>query len=190
LLFLVIFFAPAAASSPFADITRTLLFRAPAFLLIVRLADKPLPLIPHIRDLICGLAGFCALAAAGLVLALLARYSGLCPAPPLPQPETAAAWIAVFLASFSSGYLEEGYFRLYLISRLQNAGIRAREAVLVSTLLFALCHVYEGPWGTVNAAIAGFALSFLFLRYRVLHGIALAHGAYNVFAFVVAALTE
>jgi membrane protease YdiL (CAAX protease family) len=189
LLFFVIFFAPSAASFPFADISRTLLFRIPAFLLILRLAGRPLPLIPRRRDLYCGLFAFCALTAAGLCLALLAQWSGLVPAPPLPPPESAPAWIAAVLVSFSSGYLEEGYFRFYLLTRLEKAGIRARETAAVSTLLFALCHVYEGPWGTINAAIAGLVLALLFLRYRALHGIALAHGAYNVFVFAAAALT-
>jgi membrane protease YdiL (CAAX protease family) len=47
--------------------------------------------------------------------------------------------------------------------------------------------VYEGPWGFLNAALAGTALAFVFLRYGSLHGIALAHGLYNLFAYALAA---
>jgi membrane protease YdiL (CAAX protease family) len=50
-------------------------------------------------------------------------------------------------------------------------------------LLFSVCHLYEGPWGFLNAAISGILLAFIFLRYRSIHGIALAHGLYNVFVY-------
>jgi membrane protease YdiL (CAAX protease family) len=162
----------------------------PAFLLILRLADKPLRIRPGRRDLLCGLFAFLALAAVSLSLSLAAQYSGLFPSSPLAAPASAAAWIAAVLASLSSGYLEEGYFRLYLLTRLEKAGIRAREAIAVSVLLFGFCHVYEGPWGVANAVLAGLVLSLLFLRYRVLHGVALAHGFYNICVFVVTALTR
>jgi len=50
-------------------------------------------------------------------------------------------------------------------------------------VLFSLCHVYEGPWGILNAVLAGIILSLLFIRFRSLHGIAWAHGAYNIFVY-------
>jgi membrane protease YdiL (CAAX protease family) len=35
----------------------------------------------------------------------------------------------------------------------------------------------------LNAVLAGALLALVFLRYRSLHGIALAHGLYNVFVY-------
>jgi membrane protease YdiL (CAAX protease family) len=194
LLFFVIFFAPAAAVSPlpeagaeleraFQEIQRSLFFRLPAFLLILRLADKPIRLRPGSRDLWCGLLAFLSLAAAGFGFSLAAQLSGLFPAPPFAAPESAAAWIAAILSSLSSGYLEESYFRVYLLTRLSKAGTGVRETAAVSALLFGFCHIYEGPWGAANAVLAGLILSVFFMRYRVLHGIALAHSFYNIFVY-------
>lgn len=115
-----------------------------------------------------------------LLVSLTAKASGLFPGrPPLPLPG-AAGWAAALIASFSAGYLEEGYFRVYLIPRLQNAGLETRAALIFPALVFGLCHLYEGPWAFLNALFAGLVLSILFARLRVLHGIALAHSLYNV----------
>jgi membrane protease YdiL (CAAX protease family) len=57
--------------------------------------------------------------------------------------------------------------------------------VLFSTVLFSLCHIYEGPWGILNAVLAGIFLSVLFNRYRSIHGIAWAHAAYNMFVYTI-----
>jgi hypothetical protein len=46
--------------------------------------------------------------------------------------------------------------------------------------------VYEGPWGVLNAVLAATLLSFLFLHFKSLHGIALAHGLYNAFVYALA----
>jgi membrane protease YdiL (CAAX protease family) len=56
--------------------------------------------------------------------------------------------------------------------------------VVFSTFLFSLCHIYEGPGGFINSILAGILLSALFIRYRSLHGVAWAHGAYNIFVYV------
>jgi membrane protease YdiL (CAAX protease family) len=120
-----------------------------------------------------------------------------------------AAWILMILSCFSTGYLEETYFRRYLLDRLlqQKPGTRAAEAffpqthglaaaagtlyaktgpvpgILVSTALFSLCHIYEGPWGVINAALAGLLLSLIYVHYGALHGLAWAHGLYNIFIY-------
>jgi membrane protease YdiL (CAAX protease family) len=69
-------------------------------------------------------------------------------------------------------------------------GLGKHRAVLASTLLFAFCHVYEGPWGFLNAALSGVILAFLFLRFRSLHGIAIAHAMYNIFVYALGAVLE
>jgi len=56
-------------------------------------------------------------------------------------------------------------------------------------VLFAVCHIYEGPWGFLNAVISGAILGFVFLRYNSLHGIAAAHALYNISLFVIYRLT-
>jgi membrane protease YdiL (CAAX protease family) len=56
-------------------------------------------------------------------------------------------------------------------------------AILVSTALFSLCHIYEGPWGVINAALAGLLLSLIYVHYGAIHGLAWAHGLYNIFIY-------
>jgi membrane protease YdiL (CAAX protease family) len=135
-------------------------------------------------------------------------------------PNGAAAWILMIVSCFSTGYLEETYFRRYLLSRFreQNPGIPAAgpektnhedagafltegtrcqqtaadalyvktgslPGILVSTVLFSLCHIYEGPWGVVNAVLAGILLSLTYIHYGAIHGLAWAHGLYNIFIY-------
>ena len=62
-------------------------------------------------------------------------------------------------------------------------------AVMGSTMLFSICHIYEGPWGFLNSALSGLVLAFTFLRFRSLHGVAIAHALYNILAYVLGAGT-
>jgi membrane protease YdiL (CAAX protease family) len=123
-------------------------------------------------------------------------------------PGKPAAWILMIASCLSTGYLEETYFRRYLLDRLCRGGARAAGAflpqkhglaaaaaalyaktgplpgILASAALFSLCHVYEGPWGVINAALAGVFLSLIYIHYGALHGLAWAHGLYNIFIYV------
>jgi membrane protease YdiL (CAAX protease family) len=124
-------------------------------------------------------------------------------------PGEPAAWILMILSCFSTGYLEETYFRRYLLDRFlqpkpgtlaaktlspETRGLAAVAGtlyaktgpipgILVSTALFSLCHIYEGPWGVINAALAGSLLSLIYVHYGALHGLAWAHGLYNIFIY-------
>jgi membrane protease YdiL (CAAX protease family) len=55
--------------------------------------------------------------------------------------------------------------------------------IFVSTAFFSLCHLYEGPWGVINAVLAGLLLSLVYIHYGALHGLAWAHGLYNIFIY-------
>jgi len=94
------------------------------------------------------------------------------PGPPLSPP------------AYPPAYLEEACFRAYLLSRLERLGIGRGRAVAIAVAMFAVCHLYEGVWGVVNAAAAGVFLSLVFLRARSLHATAWAHAAYNIFVYV------
>jgi membrane protease YdiL (CAAX protease family) len=121
--------------------------------------------------------------------------------PPLGTPETVAGWLVVCLSCLTTGCLEESFFRFYLLDRFKSAAglvssgdtgtgsVGANTAgfvgvVLVSSALFAICHVYEGVWGVVNAFVSGCLLCVMLNRRKSLYGIALAHGAYNALVYV------
>jgi membrane protease YdiL (CAAX protease family) len=101
-------------------------------------------------------------------------------------PAKISAWILITLSCLSTGYLEESFFRYYLYKKLTLFGLDAPRFILVSTALFSLCHIYEGPWGLMNACFAGLLLALIFTRFHALHGIALAHGFYNLLVYITA----
>jgi membrane protease YdiL (CAAX protease family) len=144
---------------------------------------------PRRCDLVTALFTLPALAALGVLVSLLGNlFPDPVSAPELALPQGPAAILAMILSSLSTGYLEETYFRFYLFRRLAEGGIGLTRAALVSSLLFALCHAYEGPLGALNAFLAGLLLFFIFARRRSFHGIAWAHGGYNIFVYVMAGI--
>jgi membrane protease YdiL (CAAX protease family) len=87
-----------------------------------------------------------------------------------------------------AAYLEESFFRFYLLSRRDDLKMGAVSALTVSVALFSICHIYEGPWGFLNSFFSAVILAFIFLRYQALHGIAFAHGLYNIAAYAINSL--
>ena len=86
--------------------------------------------------------------------------------------------ILLALLCLVTGYREELFFRSYLLTELEPFGRAA--AVTVSTLLFALGHLYQGVPACIGTGLLGVFLSAVFLRTRNIHVIALAHGLYNI----------
>jgi len=142
---------------------------------------------PTVQDALLFGIGFPSLVILGLGISFLVPlfhgYQDLTPPPKVQAPATIIGWIVLFFSCIGTGYLEESYFRFYLLKRLEYTLPRPVFRVILSTILFSVCHIYEGPWGIVNAVLAGILLSLLFIRFRSLHGIAWAHGAYNIFVY-------
>ena len=114
---------------------------------------------------------------------LLSGFLGISSPPKVEGPSNAAGFIILGISCLFTGYLEESYFRYYLLTRLEMAVPKIPLRIAASTVLFSLCHIYEGPWGILNAVLAGVFLSVLFVKYRSIHGLAWAHGAYNLFVY-------
>jgi membrane protease YdiL (CAAX protease family) len=173
------------------ELNRLLLYTLPAlalvwrFLLRARHDAVRAILRPRKRDLRAFLLGLPALASAGLFISLV---SGLLfrnnPIPRLESPGGLPGWIILGLSCLATGYLEESYFRFYLLLMLERAGLGTKKRLFVSVMFFSFCHIYEGPGGAINALAAGLLLSAIFIRERSLHGIAWAHGAYNLLAYL------
>ena len=141
---------------------------------------------PGKGDLISALIALPGLLLTGLTIAVITPYfSGISPEPAISAPSGLPVWVALTLSCITTGYLEESFFRFYLLSRRKELGLNPVKAVIFSALAFSVCHIYEGPWGFLNAAVSGILLAFIFLRYRSLHGIAFAHGLYNIIAYMV-----
>ena len=80
-------------------------------------------------------------------------------------PNTAIERCAFALLSLSAGVCEEVLYRGFLIRFLHDgaAPLPLAAALLVSSLIFGLGHVYQGLKGVLMTAIAGFGLGLLFL---------------------------
>jgi membrane protease YdiL (CAAX protease family) len=63
-----------------------------------------------------------------------------------------------------AAYFEEGFFRMLLYERLLVSGLKKMPAILVASLLFAVCHLWEGLWGVAGAFLSGLFLAILFER--------------------------
>ena len=141
---------------------------------------------PRKSDLVSAALALPGLLATGFTIALVSPCFSAIPGKQFSLPNDFFTWLALSVSCISTGYLEESFFRFYLLTRREAMGLGPIKAMLLSTLLFSVCHIYEGPWGFLNAVISGFILAFIFLRYRSLHGIALSHGLYNILAYIIA----
>jgi membrane protease YdiL (CAAX protease family) len=105
----------------------------------------------------------------------------------MPVVETPSGVFAVsvmVLSCIVAAYFEESFFRLLLYSRLLTTGLQKTQAILAASLLFALCHAWQGFWGMSGAFLSGIFLGFLFAQLESLNLIALSHALYNVIVYM------
>jgi len=185
----------AAGFSIKAELVKIFIYSIPSLALIWYLLLKAKPLrnweiAPGKKDLTCGLISLSGLLIIGLAISLVSSYmSGPSAQVLLHSPSTPVGWIVLVFSLIIAAYTEESFFRFYLLSRKDEFKLSASQALLFSVLLFSICHIYEGPWGFLNAALSGTFLCFNFLRYKSIHGISIAHGFYNIVIYAVNALT-
>ena len=206
ILYLILFFPeftsigyPTIESIPFSvafAINRTICYTLPALALLwyIILGKKSLSFIKQekpcrqdVFSLAIGLAGLITIAITiSSLISFLSRTYGLAMPPRMEAPVNIVGWCVMVILCTGTGYLEETYFRYYLLTRLETYNLPSK--VIFSTMLFAFCHIHDGLFAVLNALLAGLFLSLLFIRYRSLHGIALAHGFYNIFVYTMGVL--
>jgi len=183
-----------AAFSPIMELSKLALYIIPSLALIWYIMFRTWKLEywlvrPGKKDVISGLITFPCLIFIGSAISLIAMYARDPTAQvTIQSPSTAIGWIVLCLVCIFSAYLEETFFRFYLLSKRKEMNMSATHALIFSTALFSICHISAGPWGFLNAALSGTFLGFMFLRYNSLHGIAIAHGLYNITSYVLNAL--
>jgi len=204
ILYLVLFFRISAGAvlsgetpgnavefSAITETARIFLYNVPSLVLIWYLLLKEKSLkewgitLPGKKDLFPAVMAPCALILIGLTISLASRhFDGFPSGSRFLPPQNFISWIILIISCISAAYLEESFFRFYLLSKRKDMGLGPHRAVLVSVVSFSLCHIYEGPWGFLNAVLSGIVLAFIFLRFRSLHGIAFGHALYNVMVYV------
>ena len=85
----------------------------------------------------------------------------------------------IFITCLATGYLEELFFRVYLITMLEKIGLQIKFVIPAAAFLFASGHIYQGISGFAVTFIIGIVLSFFFLKKRNIHRIAIGHALYN-----------
>ena len=148
-------------------------------------------IIPGKKDIIPGLITLSGLLITGFIIAFISSYiSGTLAQVMLYSPSTPTGWIVLSFSLIIAAYTEESFFRFYMLVKKDDFKMNAMQALIFSVLLFSICHIYEGLWGFLNAALSGAFLCFIFLRYKSIHGISVAHGFYNIAIYVINALTQ
>ena len=178
-----------------AETGRILMYTLPSLALVWYLQLKAKSLketgikLPQKKDFFVAILAFSALTLIGVTISLVsAQFGETASLRHSFSLQSVTACAVLVISCVSNAYLEESFFRFYLLSRKEEMGLGPHRAALVSTLLFSICHLYEGPWGFLNAALSGTVLAYIFLRFRSLHGIAIAHALYNILAYVLVAV--
>jgi membrane protease YdiL (CAAX protease family) len=169
------------------------------YILTLRAAENPYAEFgvprPRAMDLLYGLLIF---AGVFVLLTLLSAILMLLPAAGRSIFTTGFRWKLedprliplVLLFCLATGYREELFFRSYLITRFRQLHLPVFVAIGMSTLLFAAGHAYQGVAGLAVALIQGAYFSILFVRFKNIHPLAVAHGLYNATVLLITLFVE
>jgi membrane protease YdiL (CAAX protease family) len=127
--------------------------------------------------------GLLALAGALFATILHAWWTGAQWEPPSNWPQLGATFglaTCVLLGIVFDAVNEEALWRGYALTRVQQATGSPVFAVLVSSLLFALVHLYQGPLGVFSAGLMGLVWGLMFARVRRIAPTVIGHAAINV----------
>ncbi|MDR2096886.1 MAG: CPBP family intramembrane metalloprotease [Spirochaetaceae bacterium] len=104
--------------------------------------------------------------------------------PVIESPDSFFAVFVMILSCVIAAYFEESFFRVLLYNSLIASGLQKIPAALAASLLFAVCHAWQGFWGVTGAFLSGVFLAFLFEKNKSLHLIALSHALYNITVYL------
>ena len=107
------------------------------------------------------------------------------PIPAFPFSRDPATLAILLVTVRAAAWVEELFFRAYLLTRSEQAGISQAPAILLATLLFAAGHTWQGPEATIVSAAAGIALGVIWFRTKRVAPLVLGHGIYNVLVLLI-----
>jgi uncharacterized protein len=117
---------------------------------------------------------------------LLSVLNGMVPMPEVAftqAPRGAAEYALLVLACCANGFNEELLMRGYLLPRFEQLLGSTWKGLLLTTVLFALLHVYQGTYGVVAAAVLGLVYGVAFCWLRRLWPVAIAHALADFVAY-------
>jgi len=95
------------------------------------------------------------------------------------RPEGTAELFLLVVACGAIGFAEELVMRAYLITRFQRLLSSTWIAVVVTTAMFASCHIYQGAAGVIGAAAGGLVYALAFCWFRRIWPVCIAHALYD-----------
>jgi membrane protease YdiL (CAAX protease family) len=97
-----------------------------------------------------------------------------------PRPQQRADYALMLLKHGANGFAEELVTRAYLITRFEHL-LRSRVgALLLSGVLFASYHAYQGPGGVAYMLAFAAVYGAVFLLVRRIWPLAIGHALYNI----------
>ena len=147
-----------------------------------------------VQDVVLGVLLFVVVFVAASYLGQLLRNLGLsAPSAPLPKFLTANGPAQMALATvlvIVVAIAEEVIFRGYLILRLHEVTGSTVIAVLVSSVIFAAGHGYEGTAGVVTVGFLGLAFAIVYVRTQSLTAPIVMHFLQDFIGIVVVPLLK
>jgi membrane protease YdiL (CAAX protease family) len=89
-------------------------------------------------------------------------------------------WPVESIIYLVSAFREEIFYRAYLCSRLRDFGLNRTRTAILSALMFASVHVYQGWASLPELFFFGLIFAGVFLNYRALWPLIVAHASYNI----------
>jgi len=138
-----------------------------------------------LRDFLRGAALAALIGGSGLGLYLIAYKSGIA-LNVVAENEPAIWWRypVLLLSALQNGVLEEVLVTGYLLTRLRKLGVRPEYAILISATLRGSYHLYQGFGGFLGNAVMGVIFGTLFLRWRRVTPMIIAHTLIDAVAFI------
>lgn len=96
--------------------------------------------------------------------------------PPLAPEQT----VLLIVSNVANGFAEELVMRGYLIPRFEDLFGSTVKALLLSSVLFASYHLYQGFYGAGSALVMGLVFGVAFCALRRLWPVAAAHALLNI----------
>lgn len=101
-----------------------------------------------------------------------------------PLPDSTFDYCLLVPMCAAIGFAEELVFRGYLLPRFERALQSTIGAVLTTSVLFAICHLYQGGAGAFGSLLFGLFYGTVFVWLRRLWPLAIAHAMMDVAAFL------
>ena len=136
-------------------------------------------------DILGGLGLAALIGIPGLLLYLAARWLGMnAQVEPSALHDTWWRIPVLIFSAFANGFAEEVVVVGYLITRLKQLGISQNRAILVSSVLRGMYHLYQGFGAGLGNLVMGLVFGYTWCRTGRLWPLVIAHGLIDTVAFV------